>query len=813
MNYKKWRIFKLISILFIITSAPLIVTVLFKGSIEQVISFKEPISLAWAFVGVCWATLGIVNGLIDLLGKLNIINKSPAQIILDNEEFVNRTDEIRKIATNINKNSISVYGPKGVGKSQLLKFIVRLCCDFKFSKNRIGEGSAKLLSTFQPLYVDLSDCISTGELLEQISIAISGEKNSNMSIWKLLSDYYGESPVLIILDNVNIQASIKECLKIYQLNKNYRDKDRFIFASIEPITDIRSKLITIDIYPFDPSHCREMAQNLDQSITAEEAEKIYIRSNGLPIYISFLANYKNVIHNDYNSFGQYFINEIYSKLSDKEQDQVIMIALINLTTTSIPLLKYVDPMANQFASDIRALNKYSIFIWLNNFSGQYFKLHDLIRDIVLQNKKEEIPLYSSKVHSFIENSDSKSEIVYQLLSVPHECKVNESTLVEKLMLLRESASYPLIMGMWDIIENYSTPESTVNCIKRVRDDFLYSYLFALLGTGDYNSAEKLSGSKIFQSVLPNRQKDLESKISFNIKYSLADMDHLLNRYTTARESIHLLSDECKSKGWTEEFIQCKWLECHLTGHLGDNILPLAQQYKNVANQATGAGYPILSIKCLHGCNSIYFTMTGVDDIKLDDLTSLLAFAENSGANKALISGIYSNLSRFFRLSKDYESSEIYLHKSLKLALECGARTYINCEFSKAEILRFRGNFKEAILSYDTVIKETTINQDKNLLTSAMYGKIISAIYNSKNIANTQFENYENDIVFIERVSEQYSMFITTLRCKILRHFFSHNKNSEYKSLYTSLGNHGLRRDQSILSDIDQNLQFIEIHVN
>ncbi|NVJ64066.1 MAG: AAA family ATPase [Flavobacteriaceae bacterium] len=815
LNSKKWKIFKLLSALLIVLSIPFALSLGLVFGYSGLSVWKDPVAMAWSVVGVCWATLGVVNGLLDLSVKLDIKKQNKLATPLEQSKFINRTDEIIKIAEAISENSISVHGQKGVGKSELLKFIARLCNEKKFAKDRIGSKNAKTLASFKPVYVDLSDYSTPTELLEQINASISGEKQSNKVVWKILDDYFGSTPALIILDNVNIEAAIKECLKIYQSNMNYRPADRFIFSSIEPIVDVRTKLTEIDIYPFNPSHCREMALTLNNNISVEEAEKIFVKSGGLPIYISFLSHYRELKGLHHQSFSSYFIEEVYDKLTSDEKEQVLMISLLNLGITSLSLQDYIDSQTNDFAWDVRRLNKYSMFIWHNVFSNQFFKIHDLVRDIVLEHEKKKIPLYAKKVRRFVLNQGSKAELIYALLQKSSSDDQEILSILEKLKGLQDDAAYPLIMGMWELIEQYSSPESLVNSSSEIKENFLYLYMVALLGTGDYKAAERLTGSNLFQSILPDRQMLNANKLTFQIRYSLADMDHLLNRYSYARESIRLLKDECNGLGWNEESSMCEWLDCHLSGHIGDLNNELPALYDVAANSAVSSGNRVLELRCIHGRNSILFTLSGCKHFTEDELLALVEEAHSIGANKAIISALYRNIARYYRLSFEFDNAESALKKSLKYALECGARTYINCEFSKAENLRFQGKFKDSVLSYDVVIEETKHNHDKNLMTSAMFGKIICNIYQEFSSGLPSLDNHEDDIIYIEKIAERYDMHVTLIRCAVLRFFFNHinNEHSEYDSLINNLEKYALERDIQIAKNIRKELQFIEIHVH
>jgi len=777
--------------------------------------------IAWAFLGSIWAALGIISIIkqeyLTLLIRRDIQNVA---FIENPKKFINRVEDIRSVILSIiEQNTISVYGQKGVGKSELLKYVCdvfrRKPCLKLLPKDLQQLVKRNLLKN--SYYIDLSDEEGWEKIIEQISVNIVKEKFDNiMELSSKINDIKKSKPILIFLDNVNNYASVQDIIKNISIYKSQRPQDKIIFGSVSRLTDPRIEIWPIEIRPFKENHCKLFLNAKGIKVPSTKLDLLIAQSSGLPLYLNLISLYQGSLEKVEDSFSDYFLKNIYYRLEIEDQELLIFISICNISITTINRIDLNVAGISGLDGGLRRLTQYSAIIQTNLGISTEIKVHDLIRDILLDHIKSDIPQKTYDVAKFLKKCSPLASIT--ILALSSNCTNNDINSIKKSIEQQiNKNNYPFLLSYWENTNQWACKSSALYKNNQLQMMSVHGYIVALLGTGNYHKAEQIINSAMLYEIRAIRPDKIENHLSFDLLYSIADMDHLLNRYDIARESIIHLYDRATKMGWTDKQVQNLWLWAHLTGHIGDDLQGAISTYETCKLKAKELNNELWVIRASHGIDSMNFTKSGNENVSSEKIRALIdrAIAIQSGA--PIISALYRNLSRYYRLNKDFIRADSAIEKSIEAAQETGLRTLINCDFSKGENARFSGDFKLAINYYTTVLDSTRNNGDINLHTSALLSSCICKLLIDKNTNEEILNDIENEIIFAEDESTKHNMLVTQVRAKIVRYLWSNFKklnNSDLKSQIQSNAKHlGLSRDIQILESGIEKIKELEIHVH
>lgn len=227
-------------------------------SMKDLISWYNTL---FGIIGFIGSTVSIKTYLRD--NKLNVNNLNIFNTVaLKQDFFTNRINEIKMILELLNNNNkvISVYGNKGVGKSEFLKIITDYInnniksnkLNDTFIKNDIKRDKYHILKNYKAIYFDLSDKMGMKEIITEIFSKIfpNIKINKNISYHYFLNELekvYNKQNIIFIFDNFNNGALKSELIKIFQEHQIQRCKDLFIIGSINEFISYSESILYIEI--------------------------------------------------------------------------------------------------------------------------------------------------------------------------------------------------------------------------------------------------------------------------------------------------------------------------------------------------------------------------------------------------------------------------------------------------------------------------------------------------------------------------------------------------------------------------------------
>ncbi|SHO54928.1 tetratricopeptide repeat protein [Vibrio quintilis] len=772
------------------------------------------VSTICALLGAVYASLNIVSYIHE---KSNSPKSTiPIKIYYTNpSKFINRKDDVVNTLMHLKtRNILSIYGQRGVGKSEYLKYIGDILNRGECYKliSKINQDQVKK-TTNNVIYLDVVD---TTEL--ESSIAVLGEMacdkraESISDLAMQIDKIYKSEKICFILDNVNNVAAMQSLTKLIRQYTNVRPSDFFIIGSIFKVVDPHLSIQSQKLEPFNENHCQTFIESKGITINDAMLNKIYIKSIGLPLYLNFFTlDSKLKSPDNIDGFSSYFISEIYSGLSQDERDVLIFICLCNLVVTNIPSSSINLAQFSRVDTSLRKLKQQSTIIE-NNFGQETcVKAHDLIRDICLEYERKIISSMSKVASSFLERKYKLESIILDALSnalMKNKIMDITDTLNKEIL----GQNYIFLISFWENVEAWAGNDSVFHSDTNIKNQALYGYMLSLLATGDYQKAKALTKSSYLYEFSNKQVSNITSKFEFNVFYAVADLDHLLNQYDLSRAQAMALVTRAKELKWIKEEKESLWLYAHLTGHIGDDLLEAYRIYEEIKGKCP-SNNDIMFLRSLNSQFSILFTLG--EKVTLESFKVILNTFDLE--SPSLESALWRNYSRCQRLLGDIPSAENALETSLDIARRNNLRTIINGLYGKGDNLRFSGKYKEASDYYLQVMSQTLENGDRNLYTSAILCACICEIFSDEICFCRSESELINKVIYVENVARELNMKITLVRARLIKFFmqekFKIGIKESVEFLLNDLGNLKLNRDINIVQQGLDSIKYLEIHVH
>lgn len=774
--------------------------------------------ILWAILGSTWATLSIINILKqENQHRLRSILNSRDSYISDYKKFINRVDDIKHVlSTVIADKSTTVFGQKGVGKSELLKYVAdviqRKKCFRALPKDIKKKVRKNLPKTV--FYVDLMDSIGWSEMLSQLSTVMVGQKAESITDLANILRSKKQKPLVLIIDNLNNDASVHSVVNNILIYQGLRSDDKIILGSVSCIEDPRLGAWPIEIKPFEEGHCRLFFNSRGINLSKHELGTLVAKSSGLPIFLNLISLYRKRISTQKGTFKEYYISEIIGNIDENEKEILFFLCICNISLTAIRKIDLHNSEFPDVEGSLRQLRKWSSIIESNYQGNIEIKVHDLIRDIVLEHRKSEIPGKSVDAYRFLRRQNELASTVTLTMSAKYSKSdiKNAKKVVQRQV---DEQNYSFLICCWENGVRWGSSSSLIHDDNDFRLLLAHGYIASLLGIGEYHKADSFINSTVLYKHRSVRPDKIENLLDFDLLYAIADMDHLLNRYELSRAVIVDLLSAAKRFKWKSKEAKALWMHAHLTGHMGDDLLGAIEVYKDCQQISNKINDEVMAIRACQGIFSIKFTCG--DSVDLSEINECLEKAASLNGGGLIFSALYRSLSRYYRLNEQHDKAVDAVEKSATIANRYGLRTSINCDFARGENARSIGDFLSSITFYERVMKATEANGDVNLYTSALLAWCISRLLSDEVRNGDDHSLIEDRIYHVETVSEKHMMSVSRVRTDIVRYLYDCDRGKESDvrkaEIENTLDGLGLFRDKTILREDREGFRRLEIHVH
>lgn len=705
--------------------------------------------------------LTIITSIITILGVLHAWKQSKLKIYTHyilNNIFIDRKSILCEVSNAIKeKNSvINIYGKRGIGKSNFLRFYCDLINrklkrkDRKVLKRQFPRKefkSLRLIST-RIFYLEISGYQSRSELNSQISETVTGKAGfSNMEVAeRLRKSLLFHKRIIIIIDNVNTSGLEKELENIIKIFYTVSSKFCFIIGSIRELDFLDlldTKHKNIELHNFEENDIRDFIRYNYPIVDCNILSDILELSEGLPILVNlYLKGFKENGVLDNNIQIRKYVHQITENLSIRELKIAQSIALLSITKASIPieLLRLVIYDFN--INDIISLENNALIEY--HPITRKIKMHEIFRDYInsfyiIQEQEYILELY----RYFKENSSEYESAYYAILVEDINTKNQVIPTVEKA-ILNENYSFLLLFG--EHIKSIFGFQSRIgNISKEAFYTVLLGYLEGLIGIGDYPAAKEI----IDRSRVVIRH--CNSLVQLKLSLLIANLYHLQNQYEEAIGSYEILLEEIKSKDYGDVFYKyeakCLLGIAHSYRHEGLRYTLAELYYREAINSAQNTNQRSIVLKCYFELVTIYILQNNLHAVNIE-LDSIKKIFINLPENQYIYTRIaYKKIrARYIRVF-DIRTSEDdleLLNSALKEYEVQKKRLQYNTFFDIGEYYRHSEQYKKAIENYTVALNFSRKNHDINLSTMSRLGLILCSI--SQNMNDNSTIDILNDIL-------------------------------------------------------------------
>lgn len=688
------------------------------------------------------SVLTIITSLITILGVLHAWKQRKLKIYTQyilNNIFIDRKSTLKDVSDAIRgkRTVINIYGKKGVGKSNFLRFFCDLTNhklrrrDYHILKKQFidkSEFKSLHLPRSKAFYLEISGYQSRNDLNNQISEIITGKSNlSNIEVAeKLRKAFVFHRRIIIIIDNVNTPGLETEIENIVKIFNSVSFKFYFIIGSIIELNllgllDVLHK--NIELLNFGEEDIIEFNHRnyliTDFSVLAD----VLKLSKGLPILVNlYLKEYseKGVLHN--NIQVKKYIHKITSSLPSNELQIAQIIALLSITNTSISVHLLSSVLGDFNNDDIINLENKALIEY--HPVKREIKMHEIFRDYINSFYLIQDQRYILKLYSYFNNNSTEYESAYYAILVNDISITNTIIPTVEKAISNENYSFLLLFG-----DHIKTTLGFRPGIKNISKEAFYvillGYIEGLVGVGDYQAAKEI----IDRCELTIR----DSNTLPHLKLSLlvANLYHLQNQYEEAISSYEILLKEITNTDYGINYLKyeakCLWGIAHSYRHEGLNYSLAELYYYEAIKSAQTTNQRSIILKCHFELATMYMLQNNrfAVNCEIDAIDKILKYLPS---NQYIYTRIaYKKVrARYIRVfGINYLENDFKLLMSVLKEYEAQKkRLQYNTFFDIGEYFRHNGEYLKAIENYSIAYSFSKKNQDINLRSMSNLGLIL-----------------------------------------------------------------------------------------
>ncbi len=752
------------------------------------------------FIGLARATVWLFDRINDYRppSKTDIRKGIKKTYLSIPEDFIDRIDATRELYSKVQHcGLLNLHGPKGAGKTKLLQVIVDIINghhhDF-FEKHL--DLRLKKRSDFHAIYVDAGNGIGISAILDQLGKVVGLDNCDNINDFCIRCDQtWGNESLAIVIDNLNNRELHADLVGVLNTLQRQRPKDTVVLGTVLKFAQDVGTIDWISIKNFQNDDAEEYCRTICGLEDPTVIKEVVASGQGLPVYMAAYAKaYKrdsSILTKGYD-FRSLVNNEILPNLSSDAKHYFLTAVAISLIEPMVCTTDLYLSRRNEALASIHELDQFGVIIRLHH-DKDAIKVPDLIRDTLVSVARDDVSGEAQRLAEYYRASGKRMHFVLMSLlgGTDHW--------PEAIEILKEQADQSnniFIERCWEVF----APSHHVNNLADVYRWLHLSHVRALLSQGDYGHAEKEADKLVEGFVSTVRAVD---EFTVLLRYTRADIDHLLNRYEHAQTQSLALLDDIASEP-TGFSARCLWLAGHAQAHMGSDFssaFALLQQAKKAAQEYGDLKTTILSINGIAAID----LMRGMPPERIEsdilDGIQLVGDRTDHVAEKAALCRTLSRVC--LRMGKP-EAASMHAEQALAITLEMGNRSVHDSRHCVADVARYCGNWDEAMPLYRKVLDAAERSDDINLKTTArMAATIIDIASGPKPIFHGTWSKCEENLLDIMQVSKDLGIRVNELRADMLRQFLptttEASRRTHLPRISYALNEIGLRPDVQLIA--------------
>jgi len=763
---RRWVFYIISGLVAILAVCTLILFTLYDIQSEKVVL----LTITWALVGITWAITGIFSNIITIKASKPIKvsrERLTGQLLPDTSNFVDRSgDSTRLVEALENYQIVNLHGRKGSGKSHFLAFASDIA-----NKHRVAEKDhlcLNKLSKFSVVYFDLSEALGFDDILSQLfnshlpDMSVSWE-----NFVQAIDVAFGKTSIILILDNVNAQdLSLPLGSAVYKYIA-HRPTDKVLLGSIVPVRFHNLPIHCQKFDGFNRTAIVDLAIKSGLNLNEESLSKVEQASDGLPLYLNLLFTHWEDCYGAPGGISsglrELLGNSILPRLSSNGNELLVGIALLSVINPEVNVRSLERLPVDRIEEGLSELVAFSLLVKRERSNVQFVKIHDLIRDSVIEICDTNIQPIAQMLAIDAMNRDLKNESAIYWMFTDFELGDNRDLLKMLIGVVREAAAtknYPLLSTLALLSETRKQVKKLMLQNDEVRNALAYAQASSLAGAGLYNSSvdciEKNTPLIFRKLVEPSNLLQLE----FEIAYLHADLLHLQNRYDEALDSMFHLRRIAQDSQFYGSAAKIEWAIGHIIRHQGKQLDVAFEHFEMAEELARKLDDIYTVVFSATGMLGIQVYLKDIPEKSMEKLNKLEDELQDNPQYENYLPKIWKCQSQVLFDAGKIDEAHSRLAKAIAEALEMNDRLLFNYYFQRAEFFRFQGDVEKAVHDYLKVLEFGRVNGDRNLISNSLLGIAEAEASNNTLIHHLSEADRRSSVLQARAIAEDAGIVVT-----------------------------------------------------
>lgn len=670
--------------------------------------------------------------------------------------FTDREEITKEIFEKIEKSSkgelFSIYGPAGIGKSELMRLINMV---FNSPKYFIDTETKSFLKEYSPekFVKKKSQSYIFNCKDQEIQTVFSGivsslnldiDNNTNISNFEIISSKIHKKTkscdyVIFIFENIEKNYLASDLFEFFKILNSYSKKNKYIFFIVysglfSPGNGNSSVLKKVEKFKLENTKEFLEKHNLN-NLSGSEISEIHKTTNG---NLELLNIVTNIVKTDGKqelrkitrslNLDKYFVEYLSE---DDEACDVFNACLALSISQTIIVPAQVSILVEDGIDVSKNLTKLACAGFLNKINNRnsMYSISKVVRSIMYNSDSIDIIPNQVQLLKHVKNNRLNLEekfVLHALFSVE-----DNHLVLETLKKKQEEKDYSIALEIYELLE-ISTCFSE-HLIQTCKDfnQILFYILEALIGAGNYIQASDLIDNDMYSQYFITRDEHINEN-TLNLQFLNANLAHLKNDYNSALDIYsQLLNSDTVQK---DIYYKAKitWGIAHVYRHIG-NFEQAIEWYNQAIKICKSYEHKTLDvlIKCLNECNSIYVYLNTIPPFSAQYLKKIVQ--KNSYKFKNKVAELSTNKYEAIMLGKDndFDGAISLIEETLSIYEKTFERLRFNLYFEKGELLRRKKNFKTAVQFFEKSFDSSQHNGDKNIRLYSLLGILLAELQSNQ----------------------------------------------------------------------------------
>jgi tetratricopeptide (TPR) repeat protein len=678
--------------------------------------------------------VAIVSGSIGIVGKVPpflrrwLERRDRSRMVhpqlVHNDLLVDRAKEVGEVTEALaDVGLVNCWGTKGAGKSYLLKHFSDVVNGYRDA----GPAYPSRGDVGAALYFDLAEAVGFRGIETEVCRQVLGEQDGT---WEQFVRYVGEKfpreRVLLILDNANTPALWPAVGGAAYRYRTERPGDMVVFGSVRRIalSNFQPKPRPVAISGLTLPFTRKLVAAKGVTMSPEEVESLHTQFKGLPYYTGLFAIFGGVApdSDETADLEAALDTDLIPRFDEATRRLLAYGALFAMVSRQISTEDLEHCSLPNL--DLHLSANEGLLTPLAD-QGRLFGMHDVLRDSVLRSVDPEVCDAATHLFGVACRRGHLVEAAHFAMFADSSRIAEggfDSVLGRVIRDAVESRDYAVLDNLHTRSMQVARTREFIVADRDRHQLFCWGRATLLAGLGKYQQAED---ELLATEPEGHAQVAVNGALAPNIRFLLADIAHLQNRYDDAAEMFSELGEWAVSVGKDPALhARCTWGRAHVLRHQGkdlDGALELFERAAGLGRSANELFTQSYSITGATGIKVFLELVPGTEEETLSDIEGQVVAAERNG----YLLEVWKSQAQVAWFRGEQERAIEIVEDAVEGALKQNDRLLYNLYFEKGEFLRLSGRPEVGLKHYLNVLEFGEGNGDRNLISNALLGTVLA----------------------------------------------------------------------------------------